>query len=167
MNDNKKNEYIAGYTYGEWQRLENEFLNDYEKSIVYNKSFSELISEVLDGESYTSFANKTHLSENMLYRLKKQVDEKDPPQRSALISVAVGYNLDLMMTQALLYSLGLGFNRFRKRDYAYTFLLTCCRGKTIDECNEILKELAIEKSIGLDLTQKESFNKYPKGLSIS
>lgn len=126
---NHKNEYIAGYTYDEWVKLENEFLNDYEKSTIYNKSFSELISDVLDGETYMSFCEKTHLSENMLYRLKKQVDEKDPPQRSTLISVAVGYKLDLMMTQALLYSLGLGFNRFSKRDYAYTFLLTRCSGK--------------------------------------
>lgn len=145
MYKGKKEEYLAGYSYEEWEKIENEFLEDYEKSTRYNKSFSELISEVLDAESYSSFADKTHLSENMLYRLKKQVDEKDPPQRSTLISVAVGYHLDLMMTQALLHSLGLDFNRLSKRDYAYSFLLTRCRHKTIDECNEILEELGIEK----------------------
>ena len=53
------------------------------------------------------------------------------------------------MTQALLYSLGLGFNRFSKRDYAYTFLLTRCRGKTIDECNQILEKLGIEQKYWL------------------
>ena len=142
---NMKDEYLAGYTYKEWEKLEQEFMDDYEKSTRYNKPFSQLISEILDGETYSSFAEKTHLSENMLYRLKKQVDEKDPPQRSTLISVAVGYGLDLMMTQALLYSLGLGFNRFSRRDYAYTFLLTRCRRKRVDECNEILGELGIEK----------------------
>ena len=142
---NMKDEYLAGYTYKEWEKLEQEFLDDYEKSTRYNKSFSQLISEILDGETYSSFAEKTHLSENMLYRLKKQVDEKDPPQRSTLISVAVGYGLDLMMTQALLYSLGVGFNRFSRRDYAYTFLLTRCRQKKVDECNEILEKLGIEK----------------------
>lgn len=50
----------------------------------------------------------------MLYRLKKQVDEKDPPQRNTLITVCIAYKLDLMMAQALLYSLGLGFNRLTK-----------------------------------------------------
>lgn len=145
----EKEEYLAGYTYEEWDKLEKEFLLDYEKSTMYNKSFAELISEVLKKESYMSFAQKTQLSENMLYRLKKQVDEKDPPQRNTLISVAVGYNLDLMMTQALLYSLGLGFNRFSKRDYAYTFLLTRCRGKTIDECNQILGKLGVEQKYWL------------------
>ena len=140
MNDN----FIAGYSYSEWQAIEKEFLRDYDNFSLYNKPFSELIGKVLDGETYMSFANKTHLSENMLYRLKKQVDEKDPPQRSTIISVCVGYNLDIMMAQSLLYSLGLGFNRFSKRDYAYSFLLTRCRGKSVDECNEILKNLGIE-----------------------
>lgn len=145
MND----DYLAGYSYDEWVKLEKEFWEDYEKSTKYNKSFSELISEILDGETYMSFAEKTRLSENMLYRLKKQVDEKDPTQRSTIISVSVGYHLDLMMTQALLYSLGVGFNRFNKRDYAYTFLLTRCRGKSIDECNNILEKLGIEKKYWL------------------
>lgn len=106
-----------------------------------------------------SFAEKTHLSENMLYRLKKQVDEKDPPQRNTLVSVCVGYNLDLMMTQALLYSLGLGFNRFSKCDYAYTFLLTRCRDKSIDECNEILEELGIEEKCWLGSYAKKKTSK--------
>lgn len=152
-------EYIAGYTYDEWVKLEREFLKDYETSTKYNKPFSELIGEILEGETYMTFAEKTHLSENMLYRLKKQVDEKDPPQRNTLVSVCVGYNLDLMMTQALLYSLGLGFNRFSKRDYAYTFLLTRCRGKNIDECNEILKELGIEERYWLGSYAKKKVNK--------
>lgn len=149
MNKERKKDEIAGYKYEEWEKLEREFFNDYEKSTKYNQSFGELISHVLECETYMSFADKTQLSENMLYRLKKQVNEKDPPQRSTLVSVAVAYNLDLMMTQALLHSLGLGFNRFSRRDYAYTFLLTRCRGKTIDECNEILEELAIEKKYWL------------------
>ena len=79
---NKKDtkEEIAGYSYEEWVKLEKEFLNDYENSTKYNKSFSELISSVLEDETYKSFADTTQLSANMLYRLKKQVDEKDPPQ---------------------------------------------------------------------------------------
>lgn len=41
-------DYIAGYSYDEWIKLENEFLNDYETSTTYNKSFGELISEILE-----------------------------------------------------------------------------------------------------------------------
>ena len=36
-------------------------------------------------------------------------------------------------------------NRFNKNDYAYSFILTQCRGKSVDECNEILKKLGIEE----------------------
>lgn len=155
----KTDNMIAGYSFDEWEKLKKEFDNDYKKSAKYNKSFSELISDILEGETYMSFADKTQLSENMLYRLRKQIDEKDPPQRSTLVSVSVGYNLDLMMTQALLYSLGLGFNRFSKRDYAYTFLLTRCRGKTVDECNEILKELGLEQKYWLGSYAKRKTSK--------
>ena len=118
-------ENIAGYDFEkEWKKLKDEFEKDYKNSMRYNKSFRELIGEILEGETYMSFSYKTELNPNMLYRLKKQIDEKDPPQRNTLISVCIGYDLDLMMTQALLHSLGLDFNRFIKRDYAYAFLLT-------------------------------------------
>ncbi len=154
-----KKEYIAGYKYEEWEKLEKEFLNDYEMSTKYNKSFRELISEVLEGETYKSFAEKTQLSENMLYRLKTQIDEKDPPQRNTLITVAIAYNLDFMMTQAILHSLGLDFNRFSKKDYAYTFLLTRCRGKKIDECNDILEKLGIEEKYRLGYHARRKLQK--------
>ena len=53
----------------------------------------------------------------------------------------------------------LGFNRFSKRDYAYTFLLTRCRGKSIDECNEILKGLGIEERYWLGSYAKKKISK--------
>ncbi len=63
------------------------------------------------------------------------------------------------MTQALLNSLGLDFNRFNKRDYAYTLLLTRCRGKGIEECNEILEELGIEEKYWLGFHARKKNNK--------
>lgn len=142
-------DFIANYSYDEWEKLKNQFEKDYANSTKYNKSYSEMMGEILKGETYKSFADKTQLNENQLYRQCNRVDEKDPPQRNTLMSICIAYDLDLMMTQALLHSLGLDFNRFNKRDYAYTFLLTRCRGKSIDECNEILKELGIEQKYWL------------------
>ena len=150
---------IAGYSCKEWEKISKQFERDFANSTKYNKSFSEMIGEVLDSETYMSFAEKVKLCENQLYRLRKRVDEKDPPQRNILLSVCVAYNLDLMMTQSLLHSLGLEFNRFNKRDYAYTFLLTRCRGKSIDECNKILKELELEKNTDQVLTQRNKEQK--------
>lgn len=149
---------IAGYSQEEWGRIKREFKTDLDNSRNYNKSFREMLSDILKGETYMSFASKTGLSCNMFYRLLHEVDEKDPPQRSTLISVCVAYDLDLLMTQSLLESLGLGFNRFNTRDYAYSFLLTRCRGKDIDECNEILKELGVDKKyfLGVHAQKKKT-----------
>lgn len=65
-------EYIAGYSYEDWEKIENEFKRDYANSTKYNKSFRTLIREILDGETDMSFSMKTGLSLNMLSRLRNQ-----------------------------------------------------------------------------------------------
>ena len=106
-----------------------------------------------------SFCRKTELCPNMLSRLRKHVNEKNIPQKNTLISVSVGYDLDLMTTQSLLHSLGLGFNRYSKREYAYSFLLTRCRGKDIIQCNEILEKLEIEEKHRLGAMARKPKNR--------
>lgn len=127
------------------EQIIKEFEKSYTQSHRLNIPFKERIKSVLDGETYTSFAYTTELSPNMLYRIKNVVDEKDPPQRKTLMSICVGYQLDLMTTLSLFDSLGLSFNVHNRRDYAYCFLLTRCRGMDIPECNEVLDALGIEK----------------------
>lgn len=155
MVNRKEEEYIAGYSYDEWRKIERQFQDDYDNSTKYNKSFNELINEILQDETLMSFMSKTGLGQSMFYRLKNQVNENDPPYMYTLISFCVGYNLDLMMAQALLHSLGLDFNRHNKRDYAYSFLLTRCRGKSIDECNDILEKLGIPQKYWLGEHKKK------------
>jgi len=145
----KKENYIAGYSYEEWKKLEKEFKTDLNNSRKYNKSFSELIGEILEGETQKGFVDKTGLSEAMLSRLRNRVDEKDPPAKKTVVTVCIAYHLDLMMTLALLHSVGSDFNAHNRRDYVYTYLLTRCRDKSVDECNEILKELRIEEKYWL------------------
>lgn len=140
---------IAGYSFEEWEKIQKQFEKDFANSTKYNKSFREMICEILEGETYQSFECKTGLCPNMFYRLKHSVDEKDPCQRNTLLTVCIAYNLDLLMTQALLNSLGLEFNRHSRRDSAYAYLLTRCRGKSINECNEILSGLGIPKTYWL------------------
>ena len=137
---------IAGYSYNEWKKLQDEYINDFKTSKRIIRPFRAMIEDILKNETDEDFRGKTQLSENMLYRLRNQIDENNPPKMQTLISVCVGYNLDIILAQDLLKSLGLGFNPHKKRDYAYTFLLTRCRGKNIFECNEILKELGIKES---------------------
>ncbi len=133
------------YSEEEWVKIKKQFDTDFKRYNKHIKSFRELINEILDGETEGTFVRKTELSYNMFSRIRTQVDKENPPQRNTLMSIAVGYKLDYQITSALLKSIGVDFILSNPRDYAYQFLLTNCRGKNIEECNEILKALGVEE----------------------
>lgn len=143
--DNSNKPKSTGDSFHELESLIEKFNRDYKLFSEYNKSFSDLMNEVLKGESEKEFMIKTGLGIGMMYRLKNQISKEDIPNRCTIISVCIGYDLDIMMAQTLLHSLGLDFNCYNKRDYAYAFILTECRGKNIEECNEILKALGVQE----------------------
>ena len=136
--------------------MEEQFNNDFKRYNSHIKSFRVLINEILDGETEGTFVRKTGLSPNMFSRIRTQVDKKDPPQRSTLISIAIGYNLDYQITSELLKSIGVRFILSNPRDYAYQFLLTNCRGKSVDDCNEILEALGIEEKHWLGMHARKN-----------
>lgn len=146
-----KNNVPNCYSEKEWNKIKSQFYNDFNMYNKHIKSFRELINEILDGETEGTFVNKTGLSYNMFSRIRTQIDKQNPPQRNTLMSVAVGYNLDYQLTDALLDSIGLSFILSNPRDYAYQFLLTNCRGKSVDECNEILEQLGVEEKYWLGM----------------
>lgn len=146
------------YTAEEWKKVKGQFHTDFKRYNDHIKSFNTLINEILDGETEGTFAKKTGLSNNMFSRIRNYVNKKDPPQRSTLISIAVGYNLDFQITARLLESLGSGFTLSNERDYAYQFILTNCRGKSVDDCNEILKCLGVEEKYWLGAHARRSKN---------
>ncbi len=147
------------YTEEEWQKIKLQYNTDFKRYNKHIKSFRELINEILQGETEGSFVRKTGLSPNMFSRIRTQIDKTNPPQRNTLMSVAVGYNLDYQLTAALLDSIGLKFILSNKRDYAYQFLLTNCRGKTVDECNDILKCLGVEEKYWLGVHARKKYTK--------
>lgn len=147
---------IAGYDFQEWEALKSDFENDKEKYRTHCKSFNELMCEVLNGDSVSEFCIKTGLGAHMFNRLKKYADAKDPVEKATIMSVAIGYHLDINLVLAILDSMGTGFNKFNDRDYAYTFILTRCRDKDIDECNEILKDLNIPKTYWLGSKSRDN-----------
>ena len=144
------------YLEKEWKDLEEQFNSDFKRYNSHIKSFRVLINEILDGETEGTFVRKTGLSPNMFSRIRTQVDKKDPPQRSTLISIAIGYNLDYQITSELLKSIGVRFILSNPRDYAYQFLLTNCRGKSVDDCNEILEALGIEEKHWLGMHARKN-----------
>lgn len=129
----------------ELKNIETQFYEDFNRYNEKVQTFPELIEKILEGETEGTFARKTGLSHNMFSRIKNYVNKSDPPKKSTLMSICVGYGIDYPLAQRLFDSVGMGFSLQNKRDYAYIFLLTQCRGKSIDECNEILEWLKIEE----------------------
>ncbi len=70
---NKNN--IGGYTNDEFKKIEKQFHKDYDMYNKHIKSFRELINEILEGETETTFVKKTELSYNMFCRIRKYVDK--------------------------------------------------------------------------------------------
>lgn len=134
---------IAGYRQEEWEKIRDSFARDCANAMKKAGSFRDLIQEILKGETPESFEEKTGLTQNMFDRITGQVEREDLPWRKTLMSICVAYDLDVVMAYRLLDSLGLRFDPVNRRDYAYLLLLTRCRGKSIAECNEILKALGI------------------------
>lgn len=125
------------------KKLKEDFEKDFKVSVELNQSFHALIEEILKGESEKEFMIKTGLGTGMFFRIRKKTEENSI-NKSTIVAICIGYKLDCITAQKLLHSLGLCFNHSR-RDYAYFFLLTQCRGKDIDECNAILEYLGIKK----------------------
>lgn len=145
----KENKPSCYETIDEWEEIKARFNNDFHRYNNHVKSFRVMINEILANETEGTFVRKTGLSYNMFSRIRTQVDRQSPPQRNTLMSIAIGYELDYQLTAALLDSIGLSFILSNPRDYAYQFLLTNCRGKNIDQCNEILEHLGVEEKYWL------------------
>ncbi len=109
--------------------------------------FSELANKIIGDDSYIKFRNKTGLSENFYYRLKRnKITGNNPPKLSSLVSICKGYDADIMVLQSMMQSLGLIMNVHKDRDYAYMYLMTNTDEKDICKCNEILKEFGLGKN---------------------
>lgn len=133
---------IAGFSDEQWRELEKEYKNNL-ASIEYPIPFRTQMRAILGSDNSAEFSRKTGLTEYMYGRMKSQICKEDLPQRNSLISVCIGYGVSLEETEKLLNSLGLCFQPYHIRDYAYRFLFEHCSGKSVDECNEVLRDLGI------------------------
>ena len=98
-----------------WTEYER-FKKDYELSLKNNKAFPDIVKDIMD---YV-------------------------PSMRSIVAFCIACNMDMLNTVTLLESLGLTFRRTSKVDYAYSYLIVNYRGKSIPECNEVLKILGID-----------------------
>lgn len=61
-----------------------------------------------------------------------------------VVSIAVGFQLDVHLTEYILESCGMRFQESSKVDKAYIYLLENCKGKGIEYCNAALRDLGID-----------------------
>lgn len=61
----------------------------------------------------------------------------------AYTAMAVGLELSLSAVNEALQLSGLGYDLKKKEHYAYTYILSTFHGCSIDECNEVLKQLQV------------------------
>lgn len=132
----------------------NKFKKDYGLSLKNNKTFSEIVNEIMDCKGLTieALQEKSKIDRRTICRLKsgkiktqKRVMEYMPNMKT-IIAFCVACNLDMLNTITLLESLGLSFKKTSLVDYAYCYLIANYSGKSIAECNAVLKNLGIDSN---------------------
>lgn len=130
------------------------FKKDYELSLKNNRKFPDIIKEIMSREnlSIDALKQKSLLDKQTINRLRsgniktKTRTMEYLPTMKTIVAFCIACNLDMLNTITLLESLGLTFKRTSKVHYAYSYLIVNCRGKSIPECNEILKKLEIDEA---------------------
>jgi len=124
--------------------LVEKFNNDFETVGTINYSFAEMFNKLLDYKQITKeeFLEEVGLSEETFENYSK--GKKDPSLRG-LTAFCIAFEIDNNSFLTLLRAGGYSINFKKKRDCAYSFLMTDCMGMTLQECNEILKKIGLEE----------------------
>lgn len=141
--ENRRNA-MSEYEKKRMQEVLKRYNEDIERNKKIIKPFGQIVEDILGDDTYQQFEYKTGLSPNMFYELKKRIGKDNQCQKNTIVSLCVGYDLGLQIANELFCSEGSGLNPHSDRDLAYVMLLTEFRGKSIDECNEILEMLKIK-----------------------
>lgn len=142
---------------------EQQIITRYKEDILNNqkmiKPFIEIIAEIIGNDTREEFMDKTGLSKDMYDNIKKQTT---PHKKQTIVSVCVGYDAGIQIAEELLQSQGSYFNPHSKIDSAYILLLTEYRGKSVDECNELLERLEIKKEERLGVCARQPYKRKKK-----
>ena len=119
-----------------------DFENRFKRSKSTHKTATELLWEYMEAAHWntTIFINRTGLDAMNFSRVQKP-DHKFTMM--PLVSMGVGLELSLDEMQEVLSLAGLSFKPTDRTDQAYKYLFTGIPGKSIDECNEFLREVGV------------------------
>ncbi|WP_052144576.1 ImmA/IrrE family metallo-endopeptidase [Halalkalibacter okhensis] len=124
------------------RNLREEFDAKYEETKKYTKTFSEKVYEIIEMKKWNSaiFKDKTLLDDMAFSRIKNKKDKA--PNLKTVITICVGLDLDLSMTNELLKLAGHSLTSSREHS-AYSYIITAFSGCSIDERNEVLESLGV------------------------
>lgn len=124
-------------------------------------SYEEIVLRLMKakGLDADTASKLTGLNASLFKNLKKP-DGKI--QKRFVISIAVGFQLDVHLTEYILESGGMRFQESSKLDKAYIYILENCKGKDIEYCNGVLRDLGVEGKDMLGELSRGQYAKRPK-----
>lgn len=137
------------------------FEKEFELTSDGQKTYGQIVAGIMkklniDAEEAS---NRTRLNKSLFMHL----DEPDGRvQKRFVISIAIGFELDVHMTEYILESCGMRFCSYDRVDKAYIHIIENYKGKDIETCNGVLKELGIEETYMLGELSRGEYQKISK-----
>lgn len=121
-----------------------QFDENYELTADAQKTCGQIILAIMDKKGISSFraTQLTGLNRSVFRKLKDPAAYISMP---LVISISIGFGLDVHLTEYILESNRMCFNTNHRLDKAYIHLIEEHKGKSIEDCNAILRDLGIEE----------------------
>ena len=105
----------------------------------FNKQFAKTFRKIneIAGLSQTEIAKRTGLDKNTIGGWGLGAT----PSKKNIVKYAIRCKIDLLMIEILLRSGGYAFNFANEKEYAWAYLIMHYSGKTLEECDEVLKTI--------------------------
>ncbi len=115
------------------------FERDYELTADAQKTCGQIILAIMDKKKISPLraTQLTGLNQSVFRKLK---DPKCTIPKPLVVSIGVGFGLDVHLTEYILESNGMCFNTNERLDKAYISLIEEHKGKDIETCNAILRD---------------------------
>lgn len=125
------------------------------------KTYGQIVAGVMNklGIDEKEAAERTKLSRSLFTHLD---EPGGSVQKRFIVSIAVGFGLDVHMAEYMLEACGMRFCSYDRVDKAYIYIIENYKGKDIETCNAVLKELGIEGKYMLGELERGSYKKKPK-----
>lgn len=124
------------------QNIEREFNEQFELHQVVHESTTQRFWRYMQAKKWNTaiFQSRTLLNPMDYKRVQDSAYTFKIPAYTAM---AVGLELPLSAVNEALQLSGMGYDLKKKDHFAYTYVLTAFQGCSIDECNEVLKQLQV------------------------